>query len=131
MNTLALGNSRAINATIAAIYDERYTMIQECKIAKAAWDTLQIAFEGTNKVKVNVNKLHMITSGFEALQMQNDETIAEYHKKVKDMENEVASLEEPMSQKKILRKLLRLLPSLFDRKIYAIKDAHDITTILL
>ncbi|TYK19119.1 gag-pol polyprotein [Cucumis melo var. makuwa] len=52
-----------------------FRLINTCKSAKATWDILEVVFEGTSKVKIS--RLQILISRFEALQMTEDETIAE------------------------------------------------------
>ncbi|GAA0151709.1 hypothetical protein LIER_10369 [Lithospermum erythrorhizon] len=60
--------------------------------------------------------------------MEEDETIATYNSKVKDIANESFALGEPMSNEKLVRKVLRTLPKRFANKVTTIKEAQDLTT---
>ena len=68
----AVGNFRALNALFNAVDQNIFKLINTCKSAKAVWDILEVAFEGTCKVKIS--RLQILTSRFEALQMAEDET---------------------------------------------------------
>ncbi|KAA0059759.1 gag-pol polyprotein [Cucumis melo var. makuwa] len=74
---VAVGNSLALNALFNAVDPNIFKLINTCKLAKAAWDILEVAFEGTSKVKIS--RLQILTSRFEAFQMGEDETIAEFN----------------------------------------------------
>ncbi|TYK04761.1 copia-like retroelement pol polyprotein [Cucumis melo var. makuwa] len=83
-----------------------------------AWDILEVAFEGISKVKIS--RLQIWTSRFEALQMGEDETIAKFNVRVLDIANESDALGEKMSDSKLVRMVLRSLPSKFN-----MKEAND------
>ncbi|KAA0026108.1 gag-proteinase polyprotein [Cucumis melo var. makuwa] len=50
---VAVGNSRALNALFNAVDPNIFKLINTCKLAKAAWDILEVTFEGTYKVKIS------------------------------------------------------------------------------
>ncbi|TYK21554.1 gag-pol polyprotein [Cucumis melo var. makuwa] len=66
-----------------------------------------------------------------ALKMVEDKTIVELNVHVMDLANKSFSFGENLSNTKLVRKVLRSLPSCFNMKITAIEDAHDITTMKL
>ncbi|KAA0062325.1 gag-proteinase polyprotein [Cucumis melo var. makuwa] len=107
-------NSRALNALFNAVDPNIFKLINTCKSAKDAWDILEVAFEGTSKVKISM--LQILTSRFEALQMTENETIVEFNVRVLDIANESDVLGEKMSDSKLGRKVLRSLPSKFNMK---------------
>ncbi|KAA0047401.1 Receptor-like protein 12 [Cucumis melo var. makuwa] len=98
----AVGNSRALNALFNVVDPNIFKLINTCKSVKAAWDILEVAFEGTSKVKIS--RLQILTSRFEALQMGEDETVVEFNVRVLDIANESDALEEKMSDSKLVRK---------------------------
>ena len=61
--------------------------------------------------------------------MSEDETIADFHMRIRDMANTSFSLGEKMSNEKLVRKILRSLPKKFAMKVTAIEEAHDIGTL--
>ncbi|KAA0033148.1 gag-pol polyprotein [Cucumis melo var. makuwa] len=46
----AIGNSRALNALFKAVDANIFKLINTYKLAKTAWDILEVSFEGTSKV---------------------------------------------------------------------------------
>ncbi|KAA0043137.1 gag-proteinase polyprotein [Cucumis melo var. makuwa] len=125
----AVGNSRALNPLFNAVYPNIFKLINTCKSAKVAWDILEVSFEGTSKVKIS--RLQILTSRFEALQMTEDETIAEFNVRVLDIANESDAFGEKMSDSKLVRKVLRSLPSKFNMKVTAIEEANDLSKMKL
>ncbi|KAA0046158.1 gag-pol polyprotein [Cucumis melo var. makuwa] len=91
---------------------------------ETAWDILEVAFEGTSKVKIS--RLQILTSHFEVLQMTEEETIVEFNVRVLDIANESDTLGEKMSDSKLVQKVLRSLPSKFNMKVTAIEEANDL-----
>ncbi|CAM8962452.1 unnamed protein product [Rhodiola kirilowii] len=88
-------NSKAMNAIFSGIDGKNFKMISTCEIAKTAWDILRTAHEGTTKVKIS--RMETVTSKFENLRMQEDETIADFNTRVLDISNEAFALGEPMT----------------------------------
>ncbi|TYK21887.1 gag-pol polyprotein [Cucumis melo var. makuwa] len=124
-----VGNSRALNALFNVVDPNIFKLINTCKSAKVAWDILEVAFEGTSKVKIS--RLQILTSRFEALQIGEDEFIAEFNARVLDIANELDALGEKMSDSKLVRKVLRSLPSKFNMKVTAIEEANDLSKMKL
>jgi len=103
-----------------------FRLIKKCTVAKDAWDILRTAHESTSMVKSS--RIQLLTTKFESLKMKEDETIQDYYTNVLDMDNSFDSLEEKLSDEKLVRKILRSLPKKFDMKVTAIEEAHDITS---
>ncbi|TYK18530.1 gag-pol polyprotein [Cucumis melo var. makuwa] len=123
----SVGNARVLNAIFNGVDLNVFKLINSCSTAKEAWKTLEVAYEGTSKVKIS--RLQLITSKFEALRMTEDESVSEYNKRVIEITNESLLLGEKIPDSKIVRKVLRSLPRKFDMKVNAIEEAHDITTL--
>jgi len=123
---LALGNSKALNALFNGVNKNMFRVIKQCTVAKDAWEILKTAHEGTTKVKSA--KIQLLTTKFENLKMLEDESIQDYHLNILDTANSFESIEEKISDEKLVRKILRSLPKRFDVKVSAIKDAQDISS---
>ena len=59
------------------------------------------------------------------------ETISDFNSKLCDIANEAFALGEKISEKKLVRKVLRSLPRRFAYKVTAIEEAKDIQTMKL
>ncbi|KAA0042995.1 gag-pol polyprotein [Cucumis melo var. makuwa] len=101
----SVGNARALNAIFNGVDLNVFKLINYCSTAKEAWKTLEVAYEGTSKVKIS--RLQLKTSKFEALRMTEDESVSDYNKIVLEIANESLLL------------------------VTAIEEAHDITTLKL
>ncbi|KAL5779196.1 hypothetical protein ACOSQ2_009933 [Xanthoceras sorbifolium] len=109
--SLATWKSKGLNAIFCGVDDSQYRHIQKCESAKEAWKILQITHEGTTAVKRS--KLQMLTSQSKSLQMDENETFAEFEAKLTDITNKSYMLGEVYSSSKIVRKILRSLPERF------------------
>ncbi|TYK03288.1 gag-pol polyprotein [Cucumis melo var. makuwa] len=58
--------------------------------------------------------------------MPADESIAEFNVEVLDLANKSFTLDEEISDTKLVRKVLTSLPSCFDIKVTTIEEANDI-----
>ena len=125
----SVGNARAINAIFNGMDLNVFKLINSCTTAKEAWKILEVAYEGTSKVKIS--RLQLITSKFEALKMTEDESVSEYNERVLEIANDSLLLGEKISESKIVCKVLRSLPRKFDMKVTAIEEAQDLTTLKL
>ena len=120
-------NSRVLNALFSSVTNEEFKKISSTKTAKEAWTILQTSYEGTKVVKDS--KLQRLTTSFEEIKMEEDESFDEFYAKLKDIVNSVFNLGETIPKPKIMRKVLRSLPERFHAKITAIEESKDIDKI--
>ncbi|CAM8987103.1 unnamed protein product [Rhodiola kirilowii] len=69
----SMGNLKAMNTIFSAVDENVMKLIINCEMAKEAWDILQIAFEGTDKVRNS--RMQAVTTRFEEMKMKESETI--------------------------------------------------------
>ena len=122
-------NSRALNALFSAITNEEFKKISLTETAKEAWTILQTTYEGTKAIKDS--KFQRLTTSFEEIKMEEDESFDEFYAKLKDIVNSAFNLGETILEPKIVRKVLRSLPERFHTKITVIKELKDINKIPL
>ena len=84
---------------------------------------------GTKVVKDS--KLQRLTTSFEEIKMEEDESFNEFYAKIKDIVNSTFNLGETITEHKIVRKVLRSLPKRFHAKIMVIEESKDIDKIPL
>ncbi|CAM8977850.1 unnamed protein product [Rhodiola kirilowii] len=125
----SMGNSKAMNAIFSAVDENVMKLIINCEVAKEAWDILQTAFEGTDKVRNS--RMQAVTTKFEEMKMKESETIAEYNTRVLELSNEASALGKPIDEERLASKVLRSLPSRFAMKVTAIEEMHDISKLKL
>ena len=78
-------NSRALNALFCRVTNEEFKKISSTEVAKEAWTILETTYEGTKAVKTM--KFQRLTSSFEEIRMEEDETYDEFYAKLKDIVN--------------------------------------------
>ena len=83
-------NSRALNALFNAVTNEEFKKISSTEIAKEACTILQTTYEGTKAVKDS--KLQRLTTSFEEIKMEDDESFDEFYAKLKDIVNSAFNL---------------------------------------
>ena len=110
-------NSRALNALFNAVTSEK---ISSTETAKEAWTIHQTTYEGIKAVKDS--KFQRLTTSFEEIKMEEDESFDEFYAKLKDIVNLAFNLGETIPEPKIVGKVLRSLPERFHAKITAIEE---------
>jgi len=113
-----------LNTLFNGVDKNMFRLIINCTLVKDAWDILRTTHEGTSKVKML--KLQLISTKFENLKMNDDESIQDLHMKILDIANVSGALGEKMTEEKLVRKILRSLPKRFDMKVTAIEEAQDV-----
>ena len=111
------------------VTNEEFKKISSTTVAKEAWTILETTYEGTKAVKIV--KLQKLTSSFEEIRTEEDETFDEFYAKLKDIVNSAFNLGECIAESKIVRKILRSLLERFHAKITAIEKVKDIDQIPL
>ena len=76
-------------------------------------------------------KLQMLTTSFNEIKIEKDESFDEFYAKLKDIANSAFNLRETIPEPKIVRKVLRSLPKRFHTKIMAIEESKHIDNISL
>ena len=122
-------NSRALNSLFSEVNNEEFKKMSSTETAKGAWTILQTTYEGTKAVKDL--KLQNLTTSFEEIKMEEDESFDEFYAKFKDIVNSAFNLRETIPELKIVRKVLRSLPERFHAKIMTIEKSKDIDKIPL
>ena len=74
------------------VTNEEFKKISSIEVAKEAWTILETTYEGTKAVKTM--KFQTLTSRFEEIRMEEDETFDEFYAKLKDIVNSTFNLGE-------------------------------------
>ena len=75
-----------------AVTNEEFKKISLTKTTKEAWTIIQTTYEGTKAVKDS--KLQRLTTSFNEIKMEEDESFDEFYTKLKDVVNSAFSLGE-------------------------------------
>lgn len=121
--------SKAQHAIFYAVDVDVYKLISTCLDVGDVWLILETNFEGTSKVRLQI--LQLLTTPFEHLKMEENETIGEFNSRLCEISNENFALGNKLSVEKLVSKVLRSLLKRFDYKATTIDEAKDITTIKL
>ncbi|CAA0813545.1 Unknown protein [Striga hermonthica] len=105
-----------------------FRLISMCTTAKDAWDTLQRHCEGSKSVCQT--RLRLLAAKFETIRMLENENISSYTAKLMNIANECYSLGEPISNEKLVAKVMRSLPKRFNMMITALDVSKDVTAII-
>ena len=116
-------NRKAWHALLCAVDENQYKLIQNTKIAKEAWDILEVAHEGTDVVKDS--KLQVLQTQFELLKMEEDECFNDFEVKLMDIVNQSYQLGDPYSDRRVKQKIMRSLPARFESKVTALEENSD------
>jgi len=119
-----LSNDKALHALCQVLSPSEFTKILNCESAKEAWQILETTYEGTKLVKSA--KLQMLISKFEEIKMLDEETFREFYSKMSDLRNSMVSLGKPISDVKLIRKILRYLLQRFRIKVTTIEESKDL-----
>lgn len=84
-------------------------------------------YEGISTVKNS--KIQRLTSDFELIRMKENETITEFHSRLKDIVNSLYNLDEVIPEYHVVKKILRSLPECFIHKITVIEESKDLNTL--
>ena len=122
-------NCRALNTLFSAITNEEIKKIFSTEITKEAQTIVQTTYEGTKAI--NDSNLQRLTTSFEEIKMEEDESFDEFYAKLKDIVNSTLNLGETILEPMIVRKVLRSLRERFHAKITAIEESTDIDKIPL
>ena len=122
-------NSRALNALFSAVTNEEFKKISFTDNAKEAWTILQNTYEGTKDVKNS--KLQRLTTSFEEIGMDEDDSFDEFYAKLKNIVNSTFNFGEQILEPKIVKKIFRSLLERFHAKITAIEKSKDLDSIPL
>jgi len=122
--TARLSNDKALHALFQALSPSEFAKISNCESAKEAWQILDTTYEDTKLVKSA--KLQILISKFEETKMLEEETFGEFYSKMSDLRNSMASLGKPISDVKLIQKILRFLPERFMIKVTTIEESKDL-----
>ena len=107
-----------MNALFNVVINTEFKKISSTETVKEAWTILQTTYEGAKAIKDS--KLQRLTTSFEEIKMEDDESFDEFYAKLKDIVNSAFNLGETIPEPKIVRKVLRSLPERIHAKITAI-----------
>ena len=121
--------SMALNALFNAVTNEEFNKISFTETTKEAWTILHTTYEGSKAIIDS--KLQRLTTSFEEIKMEEDESFNEFYAMLKDIVNSAFNLGETILKPKIVRMVLKSLLERFLAKITMIEESKDIDKIPL
>ncbi|XP_019192718.1 PREDICTED: uncharacterized protein LOC109187012 [Ipomoea nil] len=115
-----------MDAIYGAVSEDTFKLIATTRIAKIAWSILCDHHEGNTSVRQS--KLQMIQTEFENLKMEEEENITQFSARVLSISGDAFNLGEPISEPRLVKKVLRSLPERFMIKVTAIQENKDLNT---
>ena len=118
-------DSKALVFLYQAVDQSVFPRIAVAKTSKEAWQTLKIAYQGMEKVKTT--KLQLPRRDFENLSMMESENIDSLFTHVIGLVTQMRTHGETLEERRIVEKLLRVLPSKFDVIVATIEETKDLS----
>ena len=87
--------------------------------AKQAWDTLETAYHGMDKV--NTSKLYILRRYFESLPLKDIESVDSFYTRFVGLINQLKSHGENIEGKRVVEKILRSLPPRFESLVVTLE----------
>ena len=98
-------NAKAKKLLYFGLGPDEYTRIFKCESAKDIRDALQLAHEGTNKVKQS--RIELLIRKYELFEMGDRETITDMYTRFTHITNELKSLGKTFTTEELVRNMLR------------------------
>ena len=76
--------------------------------AKEAWDSLETAYQGLDKVKTS--KLQILRRDFESMSMKDSENVDTFYTRVVGLINQLKSHGEAIEDRRVVEKILKVFP---------------------
>lgn len=130
--TKALKETRSKDKTalymlFRAVDESAFEKIVGSTTSKGAWDTLEKAYRGADRVKQV--RLQTLRGEMERMKMKETESVADYITRVQTVANQMSRNGETMTEGRIVEKILRSLTDKFENIVCAIEEAKDLSTI--
>eukprot|EP00253_Pinus_taeda_P025594 PITA_25594 len=118
-------DSKALVFLYQTVDQSVFPRIAAAKTSKEAWQTLKTAYQGMEKVKTA--KLQLLRRDFENLNMKESNNIDSFFTHVIGLVTQMRPRGEVLEERRIVEKLLRVLPSNFDVIVTTIEETKDLS----
>eukprot|EP00253_Pinus_taeda_P031331 PITA_31331 len=118
-------DSKALVFFYQAVHESVFPRIAAAKTSKEAWQTLKTIYQGMENVKTT--KLQLLRRDFENLSMKESDNIDSFFTHVIGLVIQIRSHGEILKERRIVEKLLRILPSKFDVIVTTIEETNDLS----
>ena len=118
-------DSKALVFLYQAVHETVFTRITVAKTSKEAWKTLKTTYQGMERVKTT--KLQLLRKDFENLCMKESDNIDSFFTHVIGLITQMRTHGETIEERRIVEKILRVLPSKFDAIVTTIEETKDLS----
>ena len=109
------------------MHERIFPRISAATKSKQAWDILQTAYQGMEKVKKT--KLKTLRRDFESLDMKESDTIDSFFTQILGVVNQIISHSETLEEERVVERIFRCLSPIFDSIVVAIEESKDLSQI--
>src|SRR5436190_8595777 len=120
-------NAKAMNALFCALERNEFNKVSNCQTAHEIWHILEVTHEGTSRVKES--KISVLVHKFELFTMNQGESIKDMYTRFIDITNSLIGLGKIYLDVELVRKILLALTSEWEKKVTAIEEANDLSTL--
>eukprot|EP00253_Pinus_taeda_P009530 PITA_09530 len=118
-------DSKARVLLYLAVDQSVFPRLAAAKTSNEAWETLKTAYQGMEKVKTA--KLQLLRRDFENLNMKESDNIDSFFTHVIGLVTQMRTHGETIEERRIVEKILRVLPSKFDAIVTTIEETKDLS----
>ena len=118
-------DSKALVFLYQAVHESVFPRIAVAKTSREAWQTLKTAYQGMERVKTT--KLQLLRKDFENLHMNESNNIDSFFTQAIGFFTQIRSHGEILEERRIVEKILRVLPSKFDVIVTTIEETKDLS----
>ncbi|VFQ95651.1 unnamed protein product [Cuscuta campestris] len=116
-------NATAINFLYCAVNANDYQKISRCQTANQMWNKLMITYEGTPEVRES--KIDLLTHEYELFAMKENELVEDMFGRFSNIINDLDMLGKTLTDKELVRKILRSLTKEWESKVNSIYEGRD------
>ncbi|CAM0873611.1 unnamed protein product [Alopecurus aequalis] len=116
----------ALAAILRAVPPEMHSTLAVKATAKEAWDAIKTMRVGDARVREA--KAQTLLKEFDAVRMRSGETLDELAMRMNGIANKLRTLGENLDEVKVVKKLLRIVPSKYTQVAIAIEQLLDLKT---
>ncbi|XP_074356106.1 uncharacterized protein LOC141695792 [Apium graveolens] len=122
-------DKKALYFIYQAVDEVIFERISTASTSKEAWDILNKAYKGEEKVKMV--RLQALRGEFDLLKMKESETVEELYNRTILIVNQLRVNGEDISDKRVLEKILRSMTRKYEHVVVATEESKDLNTFSL
>jgi hypothetical protein len=115
----------AMEAILRAVPPEMIPMLAVKKTAKEAWDAIATIRVGAERVRES--KAQNLRKEYEAIRFKPGETVDEFGMRLQELVHQMEVLGDPVDDKKVILKYLRVVPKQFKQMARSIEGLLDLS----